>query len=58
MSKDNSLRQYVLYEAALEITCLTPLKERRAAHSLELSRRAALHPIYWPHMFQRNQSSK
>ena len=45
----------VSYEAALEMTGLTSLTERRAAHLLKFSRHTAQHPIHGPRMFPLNQ---
>ena len=45
---------YVSYEAALEMTGLSSLSERRAAHLLSFSRRASQHPFHGPRMFPIN----
>ena len=45
---------YVSYEAALEMTGLSSLSERRAAHLLSFSRRASRHPFHGPRMFPIN----
>ena len=45
---------YVLYETALEMTGLSSLSERRAAHLLSFSRRASRHPFHGPRMFPIN----
>ena len=46
---------YISYEAALEMTGLLSLSERRAAHLLSFARRASRHPVHGPRMFPPNQ---
>ena len=45
---------YISYEAALEMTGLSSLSDRRAAHLLSFSRRASRHPVHGPRMFPLN----
>ena len=47
---------YVCYEAALEMTGLTSLSERRTAHLLSFSRRSARHPVHGPRMFPASEN--
>ena len=41
----------ISYEAALEMTGLLSLGERRAVHLLSFSHRASRHPVHGPRMF-------
>ena len=49
---------YVSYDAALEMTGLTSLSERRAAHLLSFSRRASRHPVHGPRMFPPSENTE
>ena len=42
---------YVSYEAALEMTGLSSLTDRRSRHILLFAKRAARHPVHGPRMF-------
>ena len=46
---------YVSYEAALEMSGLTSLTQRRAAHLLKFAKLSARHPVHGPRMFPLNQ---
>ena len=46
---------YVSYEAALEMSGLTSLTQRRAAHLLRFAKLSAQHPVHGPRMFPLNQ---
>ena len=49
---------YVSFEAALEMSGLTSLTQRRAAHLLRFAKLSAPHPIHGPRMFLLNQTSR